>query len=132
MKTIRIEATVKIKATKDEEGIMKVIFEIPYSELVFKGSSPSFEENLEWTERAKEVLQKKGININQTEEAFIKIEEQVYGPVIKQIAFYLAATLTSATSGMEILSLLQVRLEETRKEAVEILERNQKNKEKWR
>lgn len=131
MKTIKIEADVKIKATKDEVGIMKVIFEIPYSESVFKKSSLSFEENLEWTERAKEVLQKKGINVNQTEEAFIKIEEQVYGPVIKQIAFFLAATLTSA-SGMEILSLLQIRLEETKKEAIEILERNQENAEKWR
>lgn len=131
MKVIKIEAIVKIPL-KGEEGIMKVIFEIPYSEAVFKDSSPSHEENLEWLDEAKKVLHERGINVNQTEAAFIKIEEQVYGPVAKQIAFYLAATLTDSLSGMAILSLLQIRLENTRKEAIEIMERNAKVAEEYR
>lgn len=132
MKIIKIKAAVKINLGKGEKGTMNVILEIPYAESVFKESSLSHEETLEWLEGAKEVLQKRGINVNQIEEAFIKTEEQVYGPVVKQIAYYLAATLTDSLSGMEILSLLQIRLEETRKEAIEIMERNTKNTEKNR
>lgn len=127
MKTVRIESNVIIR--KKGKGIMKVILEIPYDESVLKDSSPSYEENIEWLDGAKKVLQARGINVNQTEEAFINIEQQVYGPVVKQIAYYLAATLTDGLSGMEILSLLQARLEETRKEAIEIMRRNTKNAE---
>ncbi len=129
MKTVQIKAEAKV-TLNNEEGNVKLILEIPYPESIFKDWN-RVEELDECLTRGEKALKDKGIKADQKEDVFIKIEQQTYSPIVKQLVNYLAATLTSGISNMEILSLLQARLEEIRREAIEILERNQKNAKKW-
>lgn len=129
MKTIRIKSDTEV-TVGGEKGKVGLILEIPYPESIFTNKDRAEELN-ECLDRGKEVLRNKGIKVHQKKEIFINIERQAYGPIMQQLVDYLAATLTSGASNVEILSLLQVRLEEIRREAIEIVERNTENAKKW-
>lgn len=134
MKTIRIEASVEIPligGKKGEKGVVKLILEIPYSKSLFKDWERA-EELSESLIRAKEVLRKKGIKTGNKEDVFTKNEKETYGPVLQQLVDYLASTQTTGASSQAILQLLCSHLEQARIEAIEIIERDTKEAEKYR
>lgn len=128
MKILKIESAAEIELRSREKGTVKVTFEIPYPETTVINPS---EENIEWFDDAKKVLRDMGEDVSQNEDVFTQITQKSYGPLAKQIVNYLAATLTVGISGMEILSLLEFHIEQARKEAIEVVEKNSKNAEKW-